>query len=236
MPSPYLTIQLNARRFAGGLGVIAVLLVLAGLGVVYVRANSGPEAFRQITRQFDLDSEQNVPALFSTLLFFINSALLFLLGHRCAGKDEAGLRRYWLLLGGLFFFLGIDENISIHEMLIAFIRNRMGRPPGVFYFAWVIPYGIATALLAVVIIPWFRKLDGRTRWLFATSAVLFVSGALGMEMVAGRYLEISHARDLNYQVMAVGEETLEMSGSILFTYSLTALLQKRDGQVLAVFA
>ena len=98
-----------------------------------------------------------------------------------------------------------------------------------FHFAWVIPYGLATALLALVLLRWFVKLADRTRWLFAASAILFVSGALGMEMISGRYLEISHARDLTYQLMAALEETLEMSGSILFTYSLIAFLQKHRG-------
>ena len=80
-----------------------------------------------ITRQFDLDGEQNVPALFSTMLCFINSALLFLIGQGCSGKDAAVSRRYWLSLGVLFCFLGIDENISIHEMLINFIHHRIGK-------------------------------------------------------------------------------------------------------------
>jgi len=235
MPRPVVTIPINARRAAGVLGVIAALLVLADLGVIYVRMGLRLTTFFQITRQFDLDGEANVPAFFSTGLFFINSALLFLVSKVRSEGDEGFSRRCWLMLAVLFCFLGIDENISIHEMLVGMIHNRLGSTTGVFYFAWVIPYGLATALLAALLIPWFRKLDGRTRLLFAASAVVYVSGALGMEMIDGRYLESVHGEEnLTYQLMVALEETLEMGGLVLFAYSLMAFIQKQGGRVLTV--
>ena len=116
--------------------------------------------------------------------------------------------------------------MSIHELFIDII-HAWARPTGIFHFVWVVPYGIATLVLAAVMLPWFLTLDGRTRRWFATSAVIFVSGAIGMEMVSGRYLElVNERRGLVYQLMVAAEETLEMAGLIVFNYSLLCVLQR----------
>jgi len=134
----------------------------------------------------------------------------------------------------VFLFLGIDENAGIHEMLIKVVKSLLNTG-GFFHFAWVIPYGIATALLASLLWPWFRNLDARTQRSFGGSATLFLLGAIGMEMINGRYLESIHLqKNLNYQLMIALEETLEMSGLIIFAHSLLAFIQRQEGLSLVV--
>jgi hypothetical protein len=218
------TFSFSARRITLCLSGFAGLLLLAYFAAVWVRIGFDYQRFLGVVRLFDLDAEANIPSLFSTFLFWFNSALLFLIyrvRHRETAGKEAGV---WLFLALLFCFLGIDEAVSIHELLN---RHPWVRPTGVLHFVWVVPYGIATFVLTAIMLPWFLKLDGRTRWLFASSAVIFVSGAVGMEMISGRYLEsVNEKRGLVYQLMVAVEETLEMAGLIVFNYSLLAQLRR----------
>ena len=218
------TFSFSARRITLSLSSFAALLLFAYFGAVSVRVGMEHPRFLGVVRLFDLDAEANIPALFSTFLFLFNSALLFLIyrlrQHETAGKEGA----IWLFLSVLFCFLGIDEAVSIHEI---FNKHPWARPTGVLHFVWVVPYGIATIVLTVIMIPWFLKLDGRTRWLFATSAIIFLSGAVGMEMISGRYLEsVNEKRGLVYQLMVAVEEGLEMTGLIVFNYSLLGQLRR----------
>jgi hypothetical protein len=225
MSSPT-TFSFSARRITLSLSVFAGLLLFAYFGVVYVRVVLNHHKFFGLNRLFDLDGEANVPAVFSTFLFLFNSALLFLI-HRLGRRGPSGHEgATWLFLSLLFCFLGIDEAVSIHELFIDII-HAWARPTGIFHFVWVIPYGIATLLLAAVMLPWFFRLDGHTRRWFAASAVIFVSGAIGMEMVSGRYLElVNEQRGLVYQLMVAVEETLEMAGLIVFNHGLLCVLQR----------
>jgi hypothetical protein len=214
----------SARRITLSLSIFAGLLLFAYFGAVYVRVGFEYQRFLGVVRLFDLDAEANIPTLFSTFLFWFNSALLFLI-YRLRRRETDGKEgRVWLFLGVLFCFLGIDEAVSIHEL---FNRHPWVRPTGVLHFVWVVPYGITTFVLTAIMLPWFLKLDGRTRWLFASSAIIFVSGAVGMEMISGRYLEsVNEKRGLVYQLMVAVEETLEMAGLIVFNYGLLVQLQR----------
>ena len=219
---------MTARRVAGGLAGIALLFVVANGLVIFVRVELGLKATTGLGRLFDLDREGSLPALFSTALFFLNSALLFLVSKMRSNDGDRISRRSWLMLSGLFFFLAIDESAAIHEMLVNVLRVQMNTT-GLFHFAWVIPYGIGTALLTVYLVPWFRRNDARTQYLFAASAALFICGALGMEMINGRSASISGTTGLPYQLTTMLEEALEMSGLILFIYSLMELIQRKAG-------
>lgn len=203
--------------------------MVVNCATIFVRLGLHHPQFFGINRLFDLDEEGNIPALFSTFLFFIDSALLFAIA-----KSYSSFRSTWWFLAAAFLFLGIDENVSIHESFVAIIRNRF-HLGGLFYFAWVIPYGIATLILAVFLIPWFCKLERNTRWWFAAAAVIFVSGAIGMEMIGGRHLEsMGKHKDAIYYLFATVEESLEMSGLIVFAYGLLKLLERNRGTVLLV--
>jgi hypothetical protein len=205
------------------------LLLLAHLLVIFVRVELGHPHFFGINRLFDVNLEANIPTLFSTSLFLINGGLLFLAGKADRNSANLFVRYCWMLLALVFLFLALDEGVALHEMLMRFFRRHLDTK-GAFHFAWVIPYGLATILLGFLTWSWFQKLDTRTRWLFGSSATLFVAGAVGMEMADGRYLESIHfVEDLTYQLMVMLEEALEMGGLILFVYSLLDFIERQEG-------
>jgi hypothetical protein len=234
MPPLHPRYTIRAGRLTLILAAIASCLVIINCGIIFLRATFDIQRFLGFSRLFDLDKESNFPSLFSTGLFLINSGLLFCIASIQPGARIRSARLSWLVLSVIFGLLAIDECISIHEMLVVVVRNALN-VGGVFHFAWVIPYGVATLGLAVVLTPWFLRLDRRTQSFFGGSAVLFLAGSVGLEMVAGRYLEsVSLERDVVYQVMYTIEETLEMCGLILFGYSLMDYLRRNQGVSLSL--
>ncbi|SEJ31060.1 hypothetical protein SAMN05192553_103175 [Cyclobacterium xiamenense] len=120
----------------------------------------------------------------------------------------------WLGLALVFVFLPLDEATQIHEFFIGYFRNDFGLS-GYFYSAWIIPYGVALVVLALVYIPFFNRLDRSMFLSMAVSGAVFLSGAIGMEMFGG-YTMDNEGFGLGYMLFYTMEETLEKRGVSLF--------------------
>jgi hypothetical protein len=174
---------------------------------------------------FFIDGEGNVPAIFSTLLFLIN-AMLFLMVRKAAGL-AGDSQKIWLVLSIVFVFLALDESISIHERLIDPLRLALNAT-GIFYYAWIIPYGIGVVLLAIVAIPVFWRMQKRIRFYFGLSAASYLFAAIGLEMISGKYLVMMNEnKDIVWVLMVTLEESLEMVGLIILVYALLLLLRNK---------
>jgi len=174
---------------------------------------------------FFIDGEGNVPALFSTWLFLIN-AVLFLIAWKAAGL-AGDSQKIWLVLSIVFIFLALDESISIHERLIDPLRQALGAT-GIFYYAWIIPYGIGVVLLAIFAIPIFWRMQKRIRFWFGLSAATYLFAAIGLEMISGKYLVMmNEKKDIVWILMITLEESLEMVGLIILVYALLLLLRNK---------
>ena len=120
----------------------------------------------------------------------------------------------------------------MHELLVPPTRELLGDyASGIFYFAWVIP-GIAFILLfALTFVKFLLHLQLRTRWLFLVSAVLFIGGAVGTELIGGRYAELHGFQNLTYTMIATVEEALEMAGVIVFIFALLKYVETNYNEV-----
>ena len=141
------------------------------------------------------------------------------------------------LLGMLFtYFLGHDyiygliplfdfddELFQVHEALILPLREKFSLS-GVFYFAWVIPYGIAAVLIAIAFLRFIVSLPRKTARLIVLSGATYVSGALGFEMLGGFAASSFGESAAIYAMAATIEELLEMIGIALFIYSLLSYM------------
>jgi hypothetical protein len=59
-----------------------------------------------------------------------------------------------------------------------------------------------------------------------SAGIIFVAGAVGMEMVGGRYVFYNGKEELQYALMVTLEELLEMTGIIIFIYALASYIIK----------
>ncbi|MDN5213592.1 hypothetical protein QQ020_16085 [Fulvivirgaceae bacterium BMA12] len=203
------------------LGMVCFFVFLNVSVYLLVRFNVIPERYLLMV---NLDGEQNLPTFYATVLLLTASIILLLIALR-------GRQKYnWYLLSGIFCFLSLDENIEIHEQLTALTKSALAtETQGIFYFAWIIPYGIITILLMIFLFKFVWNLPNRTRRLFIISGFIFLSGALGLEMIAGSYWEESGWSSMIYKILAFSEETLEMTGVSLFIFALLDYIEENFG-------
>lgn len=172
---------------------------------------------------FDLNHEMNLPTLYSGAALLLGALLLAMTaaGERGRGRSFFG----WGGLCAAFAFLSVDEMFAIHEKLNEPLRAAMHTSGGVFHFAWVIPYAMATMAFAAVYLPFLLRLPSRTRGLFILSGIVFVGGAVGCELVGSWILTDAPPRSVAIAVEILIEETLEMGGVALFLYALTSYMR-----------
>jgi hypothetical protein len=198
---------------------------LSGLVVEYA---SGHDTLFGLVGLFDFDQERNVPTLFSASLFLLAAGLAFLVGRAGRATHPA---RVWASFAAVACFLAADEVAGIHEMFASPLRESL-HATGFFRHAWVIPYGVAAAALAALVAPVLRRLSPASRRRFFLAGAVYVSGALGLEMVGGKYQELAGVtRDLVYEAIATAEESMEIAGLILLVHALVSLLRDELGGV-----
>lgn len=197
------------------------LLILIQIINLYLVESSLLSINSGFVRFFDLNKEKNAPALFSTFGLFLSGAALF-----TTAFQEYRLKRFsWFTLGIIFLLLSYDELFSFHEDLIKPVRNYLN-VSGYLYFAWVIPYGIATAILAVLFYKFLKALPHKTKWLMVLSGFIYVLGALGFELLGGKqYVSDGEVQTITFRILYTIEESLEMIAIILFLNTIIDYLK-----------
>jgi|SRR5690554_1348537 len=195
---------------------ISFLFILNCFAQFYVYTTEINSISLKIINWLSFDREANIPTFYSAVNLCFSALLLFLIAglQKKVGNESKG----WSFLGFVFLFLAFDEAASIHEALIG-ITQRTLNTTGFFHYAWFIPYGIGLVILCLIYIPFFKKLPKRSFFLFVTSGLIFVSGAIGFEMIGGKIREVQ-GHSVLYALCFTLEETLEMLGVALFIYSL----------------
>jgi hypothetical protein len=122
--------------------------------------------------------------------------------------------------------VAIDEAVAIHEYFTEVFRNSLNLS-GYLYYAWVIPYGIGVLALAFAYIPFFLKLDLRMFKLMMLSGAVFITGAIGLELIGGKWF-VEGSPKLTLMILYTVEELLEMVGVSIFIYSLLWYISIRD--------
>lgn len=211
-----MNIKLVPNRILRLFLLLIALLVLANLaGIVSKHFLSFPH-MKSFIRLVDFDTEMNVPTLYSSLAMFVASALLAMVGYMHRKRGESSLP--WFGLAFIFMFLSIDESSEFHEMLVGPVRSSLDTS-GIFYFAWVIPYGILAIVFGLTYFRFLFNLPRNILGLFVLSGGVYLSGALGMELIGGALAENSGTETLIYSFSYTTEELLEMLGIALLIYT-----------------
>ncbi|WP_156087735.1 hypothetical protein [Lysobacter sp. Root667] len=222
----------------------AITWPLSVATVLLVAANMSMQAYRLIAHQehvvglamMSMDGENNLPALFSTLLLFCASLLLALIAvleRRHEGIDVSK----WAILAAGFMLMAMDESLSFHEKAIAPLRALLGgQHLGIFFFAWVIPGFALVFFLGAFFLRFLLRLPRRTAIAFVVSAAIYLGGALGVELIEGWWREAHGHKNLIYHVLVSLEEGMEMAGVIAFIHALLRYVAGRFGEVRFAFA
>jgi uncharacterized membrane protein YhaH (DUF805 family) len=218
VPGPVRLAVPSVRRVANVVAAVVAILVVLGAAAAVARARdlAFPGA-KGLLALFHLDSEFNVPAIVSVLGLAACGVLLMIVGACLAQRALPDATR-WRWLGVGFLYLALDEGARVHERANAVV-NELGISLPALRFGWVLVGIVAVFALIPVYLPAVLRLPKDLRRLAILSAVLFVGGALGMEMVGASLYERG-TDDALYQTAVLVEETGEIVGVGLFFVTL----------------
>ncbi|MDJ0687673.1 MAG: hypothetical protein QNJ41_04105 [Xenococcaceae cyanobacterium MO_188.B32] len=217
------TLNLPPDRVCKILLVIIMILIFTN-----ILSDSGAFIFNQYgggnhsERLLRLDTESLFLTFYSALSLGICSILLAVIACQKKAIDSRYTRHY-KFLSLLFLLLAIDEIVMMHEIL-----NVLKEPvnvSGVFYFTWVIPAFIFLLVFTMTFISFLKSLPRKIRTLFILSGMIYVGGAVGVEMMGGDHSEMYGENNFVYEMITTVEESLEMMGILVFIYSLLFYLQ-----------
>ena len=224
-------LQLVASRKWILISIGSVWAVLAGLslaGQLYLYAFHGTNT--KVPDRLNVDTELTVPNWFQSSLLLACAALLAVaavVAHRSGGRYLG----HWIFLAITFVYLSADEAAAIHELTIIPLHDALGTS-GILYYAWVIPAFFVMAIFGLAYLGFLRHLTKTVRRLFICAGIIYVSGALGGDVVGGWWYDRHGEKiDLAYSMMTQVEETLETTGIALLLITVVTHLMRAMPEV-----
>jgi hypothetical protein len=196
-----------------------VALHLSALLMKHLLGVTDQQPWRFFHHQFNLDRELNIATWVATLLLATAAALLLINAVEQRLTAQRGWR-HWGGLGMIFLLLSLDEMCSFHERLSDPIRGALDADGGLFTNAWVLLAAPAVLALLIAYLPFLWRLPAASRWRFIVAAVVFVSGAVGVELFSGAVRDRFGFEDFRFALITTLEELLELVGVALFLRAL----------------
>lgn len=204
----------------------AIFLLVASSLLLYVFDERFPHlpAVGWLHHAFDLNEEANLPTFFSTGLLLMSGCLSLLIAR--AGHFSgvpASQTGAWRLLGWILVAMAGDELLMFHETLNGFLEGIVS-VRGIYM--WLVPGALAVVWFIFFFLRFFRGLPGVVRRHLILSLVLFVSGALGLEVFEGLNLTFAADPGTGTLLLSNSQEALEMLGEAILLKGL--LIYIRD--------
>lgn len=109
--------------------------------------------------------------------------------------------------------MSVDEMTAIHEHY-SNLMHLLPNPYGLLRYGWVV-IGIAIAIVvALVSIPFLRRIPRKTALRLMIAGSLYVAGAIGVEMIESAIFEPGPESSLYITLVCI-EETAEIVGMLL---------------------
>jgi len=220
------------RIFAVGL-ICELVLV----GIYWFDISTGAY-FSLVHSLFDLDSEGNIPAWFSSSQLFCVAIAYWSCALR-KRKHGRPSRVFFALAGLAAVYVSSDETAQIHERVTALIGKRYVDWLPLFAsnnFLWVM---LVVALLMVVcqllagdlLLLWNNH--RRVTLIAAIGITVGLSGGMGVETLGYKLLQ-GHTDSLWYKIEVTVEEFMEMFGASLILLSALKLRLNRTAGLASV--
>ncbi|NNC87868.1 MAG: hypothetical protein HKN82_05335 [Akkermansiaceae bacterium] len=200
---------------------IVLLISLAGLlSEIVAVVSDGDRPFW--AQMISLSYEGNLPTWFSAGQLFLCSAVLAAIAL-VENRRRARYVPHWWGLCLIFAYISLDEMISIHENADELLGSR----GGFLYFEWVIPATIVVGIIGLIYLNFLRYLPKATRVRFIVAGMIYVGGALGVEMILGYWTDTHGKDNFGYGLIDWVEESMEIFGISLFLLALLGYLETR---------
>lgn len=202
-----------------------VLAANAAVHIVAVKVGTSDPSFRVLRRLLSVDEEAAVPAYFSTLILLLASGLLWAMAK--VERADGGRAWPWLVLSAGFLYMSLDENVALHEHWGRLIASMGVERSGYLYWQWVLPALAVVSVVGIALARFWWQLPPATRFGFAAAGGLYLTGAIGFEMLSGPVAEVEGLKSVRYLVLTSTEEALEIIGIVAFLSVLARHLQAR---------
>jgi hypothetical protein len=190
------------RPLALAIAIVAVLGVTAE-----VLAPSLPP---ELVGLLSLSYEGNLPTWFASALL-----LLCALELQAIAARADTWRRHWYVLAIGFAIMSADEVVGAHELL-----STIWSGDGALRYGWVVFAGALVVAIGAAYLPFLRALPPPTRRRFVLAAILYVGGAVVLELPLGLVADRYGEDGLAYALVDAVEETLELAGAGYFLATL----------------
>jgi hypothetical protein len=204
-------------------GIIVVLVGLSTAGQAVVHYGPDFPLRDPAANLFYVDFERSLPTLYSSVMLLV-AGLLFAVIARAHRREDRPSSRHWAALALVFFILGIDEFAALHELLSGPLRALLDIEGGPLQFAWVIPAGVVVAAFVAAFARFLVRLPDPFRRRLVVAGLLYVGGALGVELIGGWYSSLHGDSNLSFALISTVEEALEMVGSAVLISALLAYI------------
>jgi hypothetical protein len=230
--------SLNPHKIILILAITSVVNVLLSLIGQYLRFNPNSYNLSNAIQEFfldlfifkfDVNNESNIPTYFNTLLLFFASLLAFVLS--AVKFDQKDKYRYeWLTLASLLLVMSLDEAAAIHERFSILLKD-LPDIGGFLAYKWVIGGMVVVAILAAAFLRFFLHFDHRNRLFLFLASTIYLFGALGSEMISGRYQALYGAKNFTFALLTTLEESLEWIGILLLIFFLMKYIEAHITEV-----
>lgn len=209
------------RVFRILLVLIAAVLALHLLAVLTMVIVGGPHQVAWwALRFFSVDSEDSLPTAYSIVML----ALVAVLAAQIALLTEKrALRWGWALIAVIFAFMSWDEGATIHETVGYYLEDAGLSGP--FAYGWLIVGIPAVVLVGILLLAMLRSLPRALLGRMVLAGVIFVSGAIGVEIIASYFAGAGvEGQTPGMLLLTTLEEGCEMLG---VAYFFVVLLRHR---------
>jgi hypothetical protein len=190
---------------------------IGALGLAVELVNARTRGHETLVAFFSLSFEHNLPTWYSSALLLACAIALGSVAIRTSTR-----RAQWWALAGVFAYLSLDESVEIHEHLGGLLRLH-----GPLYYSWIVPAAAFVVAFVAVFARFLASLPRATRVRFIAAGIVYVGGALVMELPLGWWAERHGDENLGYALIDWVEEMLELTGASMFL--LAVLRHSPDG-------
>jgi hypothetical protein len=201
--------------------VWSALVLIYGI-TQYCHVRLHMEDTRHLVKFFDLDGKANIPQTFQAIGLLAIAFFLFGIARHNRAQNNP-LTIYWKVLAWIFVFLTFDGICGIHNQMHAFHakNDEEQRKQGVFFFSWTLAYMGLMLPVGIWYLNFLFKLPRTLAIEILVAGVIYVMGAMGMEMVYGWFrAHYGHVRGSTVAILTTIEESMETLGEMLMLYTL----------------
>ncbi len=180
-------------------------------------------------KMFNLDGENNIPALFSSLQLLVVGvvfgSMLFQSKRQCFSSQL-----FPAVIAIAFIFLSLDEAFLIHESIISYTQNiewmpRFKGDKGI----WIAPYIIVGIMVSILFLKNIKEAwcnCRRESGIIGIGIGVFITGGVVLEIISYQFLRDGSFPWYLYRLEVALEEFMEMIGISIVLYGAILMHQK----------